>query len=148
MGAPLKTYDLLSVFLIVNGERITGFAEDDAISFENGADIVEHAAGADGQVTVSRSNDKRLIATITLAETSLAYKQLGAQLQAQEAEASIQRREFLLIDNISGDRVSDEFATFISRPVLDKGRTFGTREFQILLPNGAENMKYGTNIAQ
>lgn len=148
MGTPLKTYDLLSVYIIVGGQRLTGFVEDDAISFEYAADIGEHAAGADGQVTFSRSNDKRVIATISLAETSLAYKQLGAQLQEQEAETTIQRRDFLMRDDISGDKISDEFATFITRPSLDKGRTFGAREFQILLPNGAEGLKFGANLSQ
>ena len=147
-SSPLKTYDLLSVYIIIGGQRISGFVEDDAISFEYASDIGEHAAGADGQVTFSRSNDKRVIATITLAETSLAYKQLGEQLQEQELETTIQRRDFLMRDDISGDKISDEFCTFLTRPSLDKGRVFSAREFQILLPNGAEGLNFGSNLTQ
>lgn len=144
-GTPLKTYDLREVFLVIGGQRIRGFGPDDVIEFEHNADLAEHTVGADGEVTIARSNDASMMCTITVMETSTAYKALGDQLDEQNLEQSIQRRAFLMRDSISGEEISDDFCAFLTRPIPSKNRGPGTRSFKLLLPNGARGFLMGPN---
>jgi hypothetical protein len=98
--APLKTYDLDKVLIIINGIRLTGFGEDAAIAFEPQSNIGEHTVSADGQVTFSRNNDKRVLATITLRETSKAVRDLYALLLAQNAQPAILPMPFFMQDTL------------------------------------------------
>lgn len=136
---PVKMYDLKAVALIIGGFTITGYGDDGGMEIEPNADVAEFAVGADGEVTVSRTNDKSMIATITVRETSRGYRILGELLAAQEAATPIPSLPFLMQDPISGERVTDENAVFLGRPTIAKGRTAGDREFRILLPQGADN---------
>lgn len=140
---PLKTYDLRAVALIVGGIEISGYGEDGAIEFEHVSPIAEHAAGADGSVVVSRNNDGRMIARITLLETSKSYRDLAGLLTAQNAQPAILPHNFIMIDAVNGDRVSDQFAAFLSRPAPSKGKAVGSRVFELLLPNAGKTAIYG-----
>jgi len=146
---PQKTYNLKLCFLTIGGQRIEGFGEDEAVSFEERSDTVEPTTGADGQHTVSVLNDDSMIATITVMENSRACQILRAQQVAQKAEAaagSIIRRPFGLTDSISGDRINDDFCTFMNEPGPNKARTVGTREFRVFLPNAKAGMQLATNV--
>lgn len=48
----------------------SGFAEDTFIEIEQDTDDTEDVVGVDGEVTVSRTNDRRATATFTLMQTS------------------------------------------------------------------------------
>lgn len=147
MGKPVKTYDLKAVYLLVGGYRIGGFGEQGAVSFEYGSNLVETTISADGQGTVSRSNDDSMTATITVMETSKSYKDLAALMVAQQAQSPITRLEFLMKDDINGDKVSARHAVFTMRPKPNKAKKVGEREFELWLPNAGENAQFGANIA-
>lgn len=146
MGIPLKTYDLDQVFLTVGGIRITGYGEDDAVTFETASDIIEHAITADGQVVVSRNNDFRVIATITVMETSKSARDLHNMIVAQNAQPAILPLPFLCIDGNSGDQIADQYSAFLNFAPPSKAKAAGTREFRILLPDGARDMLLGATI--
>lgn len=147
MGKPVKTYDLKSVYLLVGGYRIGGFGEEGAIAFEYGADLVEPTVSADGQGTVSRSNDDSMTATVTVMETSKSYKDLAALLIAQQAQSPITRLEFMMKDEINGDKVSGRYAVFLNRPTPNKGKKVGEREFKLWLSNSGETAEFGASIS-
>lgn len=136
---PVKTYDFKAVALILGGFTITAFGEDGGVEIEPDADVAEFSVGADGQVTISRSNNKAMVATITVRESGNGYRILGELLEAQEAQTPIAALPFIMQDEITGERVSDESAVFIGRPTIAKNATVGDREFRILLPQGAAN---------
>jgi hypothetical protein len=143
---PLKTYDFSRVLLIVGGFEISGYGEDGGIEFEYPSDTLEHVAGADGQVTVSRTNDNRMIAHITVMETSRAYRDLATLARTQAAQLAIGPLPFLMRCLTTGDEVPEQFAAFIQLPTPNKAKTAGERVFDILLPNAKKLAKFGSNI--
>jgi hypothetical protein len=142
----LKTYDLRRVILIIGGFEISGYDDDGAIEYENGAPIGEMTSGADGHATFSRNNDGTLTATISVKETSKSYRDLAGLLEAQEAQGEILPLPYMMRDLNNGDEVKAQYATFLERPVSSKGKGAGSRDFKIGLPNAARTQKHGTAI--
>lgn len=143
----LKVYDLKRNFLLIGGFRIGGFGEDAAITYEYGADIFEHNAGADGLVTFSRTNDLRMIATVTVMESSPSYRRLGLLLGQQLAELQagpILPLPFSHTDSLNGDVINSPQCVFVSFPTPNKSRTVSEREFQIALPYAADKVQFGS----
>lgn len=143
---PLKTYDLDKVLGTLGGYRIGGHGETGAFEFEMASDIGDHSVSADGQVTFSRNNDKRVILTITVMETSVSYKDLGVLMKAQQLQSPIEPLVFFMQDSINGDEVEEQYATFLTRPGPSKGKKVGERQFKLLLPNAADMIAWGAKI--
>jgi len=131
----LKTYDFKLVTLIIGGITVTGYDEDGGISIEPNSEHAEASPGADGQYTISRTNDKGYTVTITLRETSRGYALLSRLKTAQDALPAIAAQPFLMIDPISGERVSDEWSAFLTAPTIEKVKIASAREFKLLLPS-------------
>lgn len=141
----LKNYNFKDgVVLIIGGRQIGGFAEDGGVEYEFPSDIYEHISGADSQVTISQLNDHRMIATITLMETSKSYRDLFQMLRTQEAQLIKLPLSYLHRDQINGDQVLSGSAVFLGYPAPSKSRTAGEREFRILLPHGAKSYLAGS----
>lgn len=147
MGLAPKTYDLKAVHLVIGGYLISGYGADGGIEFEFGAPVGEFSVGADGQGTFSRNNDPSMTATITVMETSRAYRDLATLARAQAAATPIPALSFLCRDTVNGDSVSDPNAIFVETPAPSKGKAAGERVFVIVLPNGREDATYGELIA-
>lgn len=147
MGKPLKTYDLMSVFLLVGGYRIGGYGEEGGIDVEWSSDLVETSVGADGQATASRSNDASATVTITVKETSRSYRDLATLMAAQQSQEAILPLQFRLKDDRNGDKINDDNAVFINRPGVSKKKKAGEREFKLFLPNAGESAAFGASIA-
>ena len=141
----VKNYNFADGNILVIGPYdIGGFAEDGGIEYEFGSDIYEHVSGADSQVTVSQLNDYRMIATVTLMETSASYKRLFDLLTIQRAQLKKLPLSFMHRDQINGDQVAVGTIIFLNWPAPSKARTAGEREFRILLPDGAKNFQGGS----
>lgn len=148
MPTPLKTYDLLNgVDLILGGFDISGYGEDGAVEIEAAEDVATPSFSADGQATVSRTNNNALYVNITVRETSRSYRDLAGMWRTQENQTPIERLEFLLRDRINGDEVRDQYAAFLQVPTPSKAKAAGDRVFRLLLPNARSTMKLGSNIA-
>lgn len=144
MSAPLKTYDFALVLLIIGGFEISGYGDDGGIDYEYPSASNEHGVGADGHVTVSRTNDNRMIAHVTVKESSKSYRDLAALERIQRAQPTILPLPFIMRCLTTGDEVSDQYAAFLQIPTPSKGKNATDRVFDILLPNGKANAKFGT----
>ena len=73
MSSLQRSWDLKRVYLVIGAFEITGFGPDDAMSISPESDKIEHEAGADGEVTASRSNDRRHVVTINVMQTGAGF---------------------------------------------------------------------------
>lgn len=134
---PVKRYDFASQNILVAGRRLTGFDDDGTVSYEFEGDRWTHTAGADGLVTLSRVNDPRVVATLTIKETGKAYEIL-AQLHKKQKDPSAPGISYRHRDPFVGDVITSGSAFFLNRPGIEKASEAGSREFTLLLPNAAE----------
>ena len=142
----LKTYDFAQVYITLDGRRITGFGADGGVKFTPEADLGEHDAGADGLVTFSRTNDKRVVAEITVKDNSAAYVWLSARMALQQLENPILPMPFFMRDINSGEQVSEGQTVFINVPEVEKVKASGDRVFRILLPYARDKFIAGINL--
>lgn len=144
-----KFYNFKSNIILINGIRIQGFGDEGGVEYEFADDAQRHTSGADGQVTVSRVNDYRMIATFTVKETSTGYTILSALMQDQLAVTDrLNPLPYVHIDPVNGDLIRSSHAVFLTWPEPSKARDAGDREFQILLPNAAAEVIFGPRNVQ
>lgn len=144
----LRPYDFNQVLITVDGVQIGGFGEEGGIEFEMGGDMLEHSVGADGTVFVNRSNDKRVIGTITVMQNTAAATYLGGKMQLQNAAIGPLPTINLFIRNlITGEQIQDPQSVFIQRPAPNQNASSSERAFPILLPYAANKIIYGTITA-
>ncbi len=79
----LNTYDPKEIIVSVNGQIITGFAEE-VVTVARAEDAWRDEVGADGEVVRIASNDRRGQITITLLPTSASNLVLDALRNADE----------------------------------------------------------------
>lgn len=144
---PLKTHDLEQVYVTLGGQRLGGWGEGGGIAFEFVSDIVEDSVSADGQVTVSRLNDFRILATVTCRANTNTARVLGEMWRTQQAQPTITPLPFLMLDANSGDEISDQYAVFKTVPAPSKERALGDLEWVILLPNAGRDMLHARSVA-
>ena len=123
MAAPLRTHDLAACTLIVGGQLVTGFGETDAITITPMEDAAAPTAGADGQLTVSRSNNKNMTVEITVMQNSEGYKVLGDLYTTQAAQSPILRTPFRFENPLTGDKVRSDYFAFTGLPEIKAGKT-------------------------
>ena len=144
MGLIAKTYDLSAVACTIGPVIVGGYAEDGGIEIEWAGTIGEVTHGATGLTTFSRNNNTDAIVTITVQETSAAYAAMGAQMKLQEnTPFVIIPQPFILVDSITGDKLSTATSIYLERPQMNKGRVAGERQFKLLLPGAAIGAIYG-----
>ena len=147
--ASMTPYSLMRVFCTLNGFRVSGWGEGDAITFEAGDQLATYKVGGDGLVTVSMTNNDVILARITLGETSYAVRVLAELQRAQHLAASttgLVGYVFNMTDANSGDTVSEKEAFFLDAPLPSKGKESGEREFLLLLPNGRKSVVLGGKL--
>jgi hypothetical protein len=133
-----KTYDFAANNFAIGGFTLSGFGEDGGAEYEFPSDDNEHTVGADGQTTVSRTNDPRMLVTFTVMENGRADEILQDLRKKQLAQLEIQPLSYRHSDPLNDDLVTSPEAIFITRPTPSKSRTVGERTYQILLPSAAE----------
>ena len=144
----VKVYDLKSVVVTVGTVRVEGFGPNDAVQFEWGDDLAVPEVGADGQVTVSKINNRSMACVLTLMSTSESYRRLALLMDQQWGVSTgitppiLVPLPFVMADPLIGDLVTDETFVFLSRPAPSKGRQAGVVQFRGLLPD--PNVNYGS----
>lgn len=79
MSGDVKIYDANEVSLVVAGLIIdSGYADGEFVKFEQDSDDFSDVVGTDGEVTRSKTNDRRFTATVTLMQTSDGNSKLTA----------------------------------------------------------------------
>lgn len=84
----LKTYDPKQISVIVGGAIMSGYADGEFVTSERNEDAYTMAAGADGEVSRVKSNNKSGRITITLQQTSDSNTILTAFAAADELSNS------------------------------------------------------------
>ena len=131
-----RVYDLKNVICTVGPVAINGYGESDAIGLEWSEEITSRKKTADGQVVHSRMNDRELMVTITLMQTSRAILLLMPLLEAQHGDnigigpPLVVPYPFMLIDPATGDSFAG-IAVFTTRPAPSKSREIGEVEFML-----------------
>lgn len=144
MSAPLRTYDLKRVNLVIGTFPITGFADGDAISIEPAESVGEVTHGADGDATFSRSNVTTHNVTINVQATSAAYKDLMGLYAVQRLQAPIEELPFLMEDEITGDLVRSRYFVFTDTPGITKAKSVSGAEIKGFI--NKPTIKYGVNL--
>jgi hypothetical protein len=80
----VKTYDPKKVVVSVGGVPISGYADGTFVNISRQNDAFTSVAGADGEVSRAKSNDKRGEMTLTLLQTSLSNDVLSGIAQLDE----------------------------------------------------------------
>lgn len=137
MAAPLRTHDLASCTLIVGGQLVTGFGESDAITIDYMEDAATPTAGADGALTVSRSNNRNMTVEITVMQNSDGYKVLSDLFATQSAQTSIARTPFHFQNPQTGDKVRSDWFAFTKAPPMPLGKTIAEVVFKGVLSSPA-----------
>lgn len=139
---PGKFYDFAQVNIIVDGFSLSGFDDDGGVEYDVQSEEYEHAVGADGQTTVSRTNDPRAVVTITVKQTGKANTILSSLQQEQAAQPNPFQPPIVYVhrDPNTGDVINEPQAVFLQRPSPNANKTAGSREFTLLLPHFAQNV--------
>ena len=70
MPSPVKNYDPAEVTMIIGGHIISGYADGTFLSIARNNDAFTRVAGADGEGTRAKSNDRSGTFTFTLMQSS------------------------------------------------------------------------------
>lgn len=133
-----RTHDLSQLNLSIGGVLVSAlaFAGDGGLEFENGADVFSKKVGAGGAAVYNKLGDKTLDGTLTVMQSSAAYRQVAILQQAQErAPGAIAPMPFLMFDPITGTKVASQDCVFMTRPLPSMGVEDGDIEFKFSLPN-------------
>ena len=144
MAGIQRPWDIKRVYLVIGSYEITGFGAADAITIAPESDAVEHTAGADGEVAVSRTDANRHVVTINASQLSAGFRDLAALAKEQAAADTIEPLAFLARDLNTGTTYRSRYATFLNRPEIAFGKSAGEGEFKILLPD--PDIEYGSTI--
>lgn len=141
----LRTFDFKQITLTFGSDLIQGFAEgDDVIALEPQADVFNSLAGADGEVTRSKTNDNRWLLRIRLLQTSPSNDALMAAAAADRVSNSGVRP--LLLKDLNGTTLVGEVSAYIQRlPDAGLGTNVSDREWAIMLPS--PDVFIGGNVA-
>lgn len=137
----MQLFDLKNSILTINGLPMGHYGPQDAIAFEWSDDIAYHEVTADGAVVVSRTNDKRMLVTLTLVQTSSSIPILEGLLDAQHGVTAgfgppiLTPYTFSFNDYITGTRVLSEESIFLNRIAPNYGKGVSQVGYRLLLPD-------------
>ncbi len=138
-----KTYDFAKNKLVIGPFVIGGFGDDGGIEYEPMSDIGEPTYGADGEGTFSRQNNRGVIVTITLKETSNSVRDLDNLRRTQQLQRKIAPLNYNHFDTLSGDKVKSAQCVFLNWAAPSKARNAGERVYRLWLPYSADGTVEG-----
>lgn len=138
------TYRLPDVDLIIGGFDISAYGEDAAIEYAWPGEQGEMSMSGDGKNVIYNDNNNRsyLLSTVTLMETSKAYKDLMGLATLQKEQTPILPMPYYMLDRNNGDLVEAGYCVFLDTPPPSKGTKAGPRVFKFGLVD--PNVQYGT----
>ena len=132
--AALKIYNADEVTVVFGPVLVeSGRGSDEFVRIENESNIAEDDAGVDGEVTVSRSKDKRATVTLTLMQTSVSNDLLSVIANAmRSAPSGTGGIHPLLIQDQNGRALYTAANAWIQKePDIAKAKAPGTAEWPI-----------------
>lgn len=127
-----KFYDSSQVFVTLGGRPLqSGRAEGDFVTTAFEADAFTKVVGADGEVAVSRSNDRSATIKLKFMQTSEGHKLLTQLYAAQLASSNGALLDFELRD-LTGSLLEHAAKCWIQKaPDSSYGATVGEREWTL-----------------
>jgi len=115
----------------------SGFGEDEFIRLEQETDDTEDVVGVDGEVTVSRTNDRRATLTFTLQQTSSGNDGLSALSNlTRSAPGMVGAIQPFIIKDLNGRSLyTAQNAWVAAPPPVSFARTGQPREWKIRIAN-------------
>ena len=130
-----KSYNIGRVQCIIGGFRMQGLGDDGGFSFEPSEDQIIGSVGADGEATISRSNNKSGTLTVTLKETSDSNQILEDFLNAQDVGTGLAYNvPVQLYDPSTGEGVTSRESAIMGYPTRSKNKEASEREWTIWIP--------------
>ena len=142
MAQETRIYNADEMTIVVGPVLITsGYAEDDFLTVEGEADDVTDVSGADGETAVSRSNDRRATATITLLQTAAANQGLSilSNLARNSPNMAGAIVPFLARDQNGTTLYTGENSWVMKPPDAAFGRTAKERAWPVRVANMKRN---------
>ena len=134
MSNILRVYNADEVDLIIGPVIVdSGLAEDEFLRIEQESDDTEDVVGVDGEVTVSRTNDRRATATVLVMQTSIANDGLTILSNlVRSAPGMIGAILPFLVRDKNGRTLHEAPNCWVRRaPDRSFGRTANTNEWQV-----------------
>ncbi len=126
----VKQYDPKKIPIIFGGQLISGFADGTFITIKRQTDAFTSMAGADGEVAVVQSADKRGEIVITLLQTSASNDILSAKMAAQELSGIV--GEPFLAKDLLGTTLAASDACWIKKYAdVELGKEVSAREWTL-----------------
>ena len=142
MSQQARVYNADEMTIAVGFVLITsGFAEDDFLTVEGESDDVADVVGADGEVAISPTNDRRATATITLLQTAAANQGLSvlSNLARTSPNMTGAVQPFLAKDGNGTTLLTAENSWVMKAPDATFGRTAKDRAWPIRCANLKRN---------
>ena len=137
-------YAFEDVICTVANTEVEGYDEDGGLEFEFPEDVLNDAAGAAGEVYLSKNSDERVYVDITVRQGSQGATLLGGLLQAQRAaRGQIPKVPFFMKSFTTSETVSSGEAVFVQQPTPNQQSESSERVFRLLLPHAAGKILYG-----
>jgi hypothetical protein len=128
----LKHYDADQVSLIVAGIPISGFADGEFLTLEMASDMFSDVVGTDGEVTRSKSNDRRATCTIKLMQSSDSNDLLSALANTDSAAPNGAGVGAFMLKDRNGRMLHAAAACWVQRePDMSLDRAATSREWVI-----------------
>ena len=140
----VQDYAFEDVICNIAGEEVGGYGEDGGLEFEFPEDMINDAAGAGGEVYLSKNSDHRVYVDVTVMQGTQSAARLGALAIVQRQQrGSIPRVPFFMKSTTTQEVVADDKAVMISQPEPNQNAEISERVFRFLLPNAAGQIVYG-----
>jgi len=136
MSTNLKVYNADEVTIVIGPVLVqSGLADGEFLRIEQETDDTEDVAGTDGEVAVSRTNDRRATATVLLMQTSDSNDGLSTlSALAKEAAGMAGGIVPFLVKDKNGRTLHTAANCWVRRaPDRSFDRTAGTNEWQVRL---------------
>ncbi len=129
-----KTYNADEVTLMVGGQSIeSGFADGQFLLIEEQAPLIQTAVGTDGEVAVSRDNNRSAIITVSLMGTSDGNDVFEDMAQQNEKGPGIGLRSLYIKDE-NGRSIHEGDCLVQARPAKGYDRVAVAVQWKLFVP--------------
>jgi hypothetical protein len=134
---------LRAVMLTMGIHKIGGGATNGFVELEEHSADAEYIVGRLGHVIINENVNDVLLMKIHVLGSTKEYRILAELMQKQFDSFRTVDWPLMLKDLNNGDVLSDPHAAFLKRPSMSKDGQNHDKTFELILPNGKRNQKFG-----
>lgn len=136
-------FSLRTTLLTVGTNMIGGGSTDGFIEIEYPSKDNDFIVGRHGHVAINEDLSNVILMKVHVLASTREYQILGELLQLHRRATRKPTFPVLMKDLNNGDEISEPFGSFLDRPTMNKDGQNHNRTFELLLPNGKANQKFG-----